>query len=82
MDRRNADLMLLDAVMDNGNVLFHGIDWGRTERTGGVCPECQQPHSWRVRLPKRCRHCGIKFHYTAAESPRRVSSQNHTEGGR
>lgn len=71
MDRRNADLMLLDSqVLGDRKVIFVGIDWGRKDWTGAVCPKCQQPHRWRKRTPKHCRHCGVKFLFTANEASR------------
>lgn len=69
MDRKNADLMLLDSgpIAADDKVTFFGIDWGRKDRSGCVCPRCQEPHSWRKRIPHRCRHCGLKFNFTASE---------------
>ena len=68
MDRKNADLMLLDAApMAGDKVVFMGVDWGRKDWTGCCCPRCQQPHRWRKHIPKCCRHCGLKFRFTANE---------------
>ena len=70
MDKRNADTMLLDDLPfreGDGQATFIGIDWcRRKDWTGATCPRCQQPHRWRTRIPKRCRHCGLKFYYTAS----------------
>lgn len=70
MDKRNADTMLLDCIEGTQTATFYGIDWTRKDWTGATCPRCQQPHRWRTRIPKGCRHCGFKFVYTAASYPR------------
>lgn len=66
-DRWNPDLMLLDSIHDANGATFFGIDWGRKDWTGISCPSCHMPHRWRKRLPKHCRHCGLRFSYTASE---------------
>lgn len=71
----HPDDMLLDSdAHQEGSkkATFFGIDWGRKDWTAIVCPRCEQPHRWRARRPKHCRHCGIKFLYTANEAPSRL----------
>lgn len=70
MDKRNADTMLLDSIKGTHSATFYGIDWGRKDFTAVNCPRCHEVHRWRLRIPKRCRHCGLTFCYTAANLPR------------
>lgn len=73
MMKWHSDDMLLDSAPffagSSKAATFYGIDWGRKDWTALVCPRCQQPHRWRTRQPKTCRHCGVKFVFTAAEAP-------------
>jgi hypothetical protein len=69
--RWHPDRMLLDNLPwtdKDQRVVFIGIDWERKDETGVTCPRCQELHCWRTRTPKRCRHCGLKFFYTANEA--------------
>ena len=45
---------------------FFGVDPGSKDFNGILCPGCQEPHRWRVRQPKRCRHCGLTFEFRPA----------------
>lgn len=59
----------LESQHDGQKVTFMGIDWGNSRDFNGVvCPDCKTPHRWRLRAPKACRGCGIKFLYTANEA--------------
>lgn len=53
----------------NGRATFMGIDWGGKDWTALRCPRCSTRHQWRSRRPKRCRHCDMRFCYTANEIP-------------
>jgi hypothetical protein len=75
MTKWNTDDMLLDSAPfseGTSNAVFYGIDWGRKDWSALSCPKCQQPHRWRMRRPKTCRHCGVKFVFTAADAPQRL----------
>lgn len=48
---------------------FFGIDWGSKDWSALQRPHCKTPHRWRRRKPKHCRHCGVKFLFTASEPP-------------
>lgn len=70
----HPDDMLLDSDgwrEGSSKITFFGVDWGRKDWTAAVCPRCQQPHRWRTRRPKSCRHCSVKFLFTANEVPAR-----------
>lgn len=70
MVKWNPDLMLLDSAPTKdgaARAVFMGIDWGRKDWTGLVCPRCQMPHRWRKRTPRQCRKCELPFRFTASE---------------
>jgi len=71
MTKWHPDDMLLDSKPfpeGTPKAIFIGIDWGRKDWTALACPRCQQPHRWRTRTPKRCRHCRLPFLFTASVS--------------
>lgn len=51
-----------------GLSIFKGVDWGGSSGwTALRCPRCSTRHQWHSRRPKRCRHCDMRFGYTANE---------------
>lgn len=62
-------------------VTFIGVDWGAPggDWTALRCPQCATRHQWQSRRPKRCRHCGVRFLYTANESRACIKSSQETE---
>lgn len=86
MSKWHDNDMLLDSSdyrEDSKKIIFFGIDWERKDWTAAVCPRCQQPHRWRIRRPKHCRHCSIPFLFTASEAPSAAQpSHKEAEGPR
>lgn len=70
MGEQSGTLEVAAFDIKNGRrrAIFRGMNWAPVDVLALVCPSCSTRHHWKARYPRRCRHCGMPFLYTANEA--------------